>query len=117
MGLKKHEQTPLKSLQGAQGGGDFLRIMAEIVDHRHSMGGADDIETAAQPLEAPDGGHSLRDGHARRFRRRQRGERVGDVMAAGHLHGHRIGFAARFQRKSAAQWLFDHVDRAEIRAI
>jgi hypothetical protein len=83
--LEEQQQPPRKGVEGAQGGGDLVGIVPEIVDHRDAAGLADFLEAAAQAFKAAQhfggGGKGNADGSDRRDCR----QRIRGIVVAGYL--------------------------------
>ena len=51
MGLKHQQQAAGKCVHGVERGGDLVGVVGEVVDHGDPVGGAHDLEPAADAAE------------------------------------------------------------------
>ena len=87
--LEHDQQAAGEGVQRRERGGDLVRVVPEIVDHGDAARRADRFEPALEAGEAaPAPRAASASGSAAGPRRGDRGERIGDIVAAGHLEPH-----------------------------
>ncbi len=85
MWLEERDDPARMRLERAQGGGAFLWIVAEVVDHCHAVrAGAKDVEPARQPGKSRQRVHCHAHRHPRRRRACNSRERIRQIVPPRH---------------------------------
>ena len=114
MRLKEGDDPAREGFECCKRCGNLVRVVAEIVDDRDVVGGADNVEAAGKAVETFYRANGLRDGHAERGRGGDGGKSVGDIVATGDDERDVMGFAHCVQRETASQRQINDIGRAEI---
>ena len=88
--LEEHDRAPLAraAAERLEGHADLGRVVAVVVDHQDALRLAAHLEAPVDAGEGLEAGADRVEGHVEVEAHRHRGERVRDVVGAGHGQGH-----------------------------
>ncbi len=88
VGLEQDQQAPGKGVQGGQRRVDLVRIVGEVVDHRHAVPFPDELEPPPEALEAVERRGRIVQRHGTGARGAEGGQRVCHVVPSRHAEAH-----------------------------